>query len=137
MSLRVAAALIYDDDRLLVCQRKENGPYPLKWEFPGGKVESGENNFDALQRELREELGIEVQSAREVFRHCHIYLDQIVDLVFFKVETYRGSISNNVFERLQWLTADELKELDFLEGDLPLIEKLVAGELCLKTLVPH
>jgi hypothetical protein len=74
-------------------------------------------------------LGIDVQSAREVFRHSHSYPDQLVDLIFFKIETYHGSVSNKVFECARWLNVKDLAELDFLEGDLPLIEKLVADRL--------
>jgi 8-oxo-dGTP diphosphatase len=127
--VRVVAGLIYQGDRVLVCQRKEGGSFPLKWEFPGGKVENREDDLATLRRELKEELGIEVQSAGEVFRHSHSYPDQIVDLIFFKIEIYRGSVSNKVFERVRWLNVKDLKELDFLEGDLPLIEKLISGKL--------
>ena len=124
--MQVVAALIYRGDHLLACQRKENGSFPLKWEFPGGKVEKGEDYFAALQRELREELGIEVQSAKEVFRHTHVYPDQTeVELIFFQVGDYRGEVANRAFNRLLWVKGPELKELDFLEGDLPLVETLV------------
>ncbi len=130
MTTLVVAGLIYQGGRLLVCQRRSDGSYPLKWEFPGGKVEAGESYFAALQRELKEELGIEVQSAREVFRHRHVYPDQTaVELIFFRVESYLGPVVNHVFEQLLWAQIHELKGLDFLEGDLPLIEKLTRGEL--------
>lgn len=127
--IRVVAGLIYQGDRVLVCQRRKGGLFPLKWEFPGGKVENGEDVLATLRRELMEELGIEAQSAKEVFRHSHSYPDQTVDLVFFRVEAYRGSVSNKIFESVRWLNVEELQELDFLEGDLPLIEKLMDGEL--------
>ena len=127
MALQVVAALIYEGSRLLACQRKEQGPFPLKWEFPGGKVEKGEESFAALQRELREELAIEIQSGHEVFRHSHSYPNQLeVELIFFLVEAYTGRIKNQSFRRLVWVEPERLKELDFLEGDLPLIEKLVS-----------
>ena len=127
MALQVVAALIYEGSRLLACQRKEQGLFPLKWEFPGGKVEKGEECFAALQRELREELAIEVESAHEIFRHNHSYPGQLeVELIFFLVEAYTGRIKNQSFRRLVWVEPEKLKELDFLEGDLPLIEKLVS-----------
>lgn len=126
MAMQVVAALIYREARLLVCQRSENGPFPLKWEFPGGKVEGGEDYFTALRRELREELGIELQSATEFFRHRHRYAGgDEVDLFFFRVEAYREPIENRVFEQIRWVEVQRLKEIDFLEGDLPLIERLV------------
>lgn len=129
MALQVVAALIYQGDRLLVCQRRAKDLFPLKWEFPGGKVESGEDCVSALRRELREELGIEIQSAREVFRHKHLYSDGTeVELIFFRVDDYRESVVNRVFQQILWAEVERLKELDFLEGDLPLIEKLSRQE---------
>jgi len=130
VTIQVVAALLYRENRLLVCQRKENGSFPLKWEFPGGKVERGEGNLAALCRELREELGIEVQSATEIFRHKHLYPDRTeVDLTFFRVDDYREPVANRVFQQILWIEVHRLKELDFLEGDLPLIEKLARQEL--------
>ena len=130
VTIQVVAALLYRGNRLLVCQRKENGSFPLKWEFPGGKVERGEGYLVALCRELREELGIEVQSATEIFRHKHLYPDRTeVDLTFFRVDDYREPVANRVFQQILWIEVQRLKELDFLEGDLPLIEKLARQEL--------
>ncbi|MBI2089476.1 MAG: (deoxy)nucleoside triphosphate pyrophosphohydrolase [Deltaproteobacteria bacterium] len=132
MTIRVVAALICEGDRLLVCQRRADGPLPLKWEFPGGKVEVGEGDVDALRRELREELGIDVQSATELFRTRHVYPGAMeVDLRFFHVKDFAGSVVNRAFLEICWVSVSELKLLDFLEGDLPLIEKLTDGELCL------
>ncbi len=130
MAIEVVAALIYQRDHLLVCQRRVGGSFPLKWEFPGGKVERGEGYFKALQRELREELGMEIKSATEIFRHRYLYPEQMeVGLIFFRVEDYRGVVANQAFHRLLWVEAQELKKLDFLEGDLPLIEMIVSREL--------
>ena len=129
MTIRVVAGLICRGSRLLVCQRRADASYPLKWEFPGGKLEEGESLQTALRRELKEELGIDVESASEFFRHRHSYPHQTVELAFFKVENYRGSITNKAFERVEWLDVAKLKEVDFLDGDLLLIEKLTAGEL--------
>ena len=127
VTIQVAAGLLYRGDRLLVCQRRENGSFPLKWEFPGGKVERGEGPLLALRRELREELGIEVQSATEIFRHRHLYPDRTeVELIFFRVDDYREPVANRVFQRIVWIEVQRLRELDFLEGDLPLIKKLMA-----------
>jgi len=129
-AVRVVAALIRHGDRLLVCQRRGDGSFPLKWEFPGGKVEGKENDFTALQRELREELGIELRSATEIFRHRHLYPDQLqVELTFFQVKAYQGKATNRAFHRLLWVKVQELERLDFLEGDLALIEKLTRQEL--------
>ncbi len=126
----VAAALIYEQDRLLVCQRTRHGSFPLKWEFPGGKLEAGEDYLTALKRELAEELGIEIQSAVDVFHHHHAYPGQIeVALRFFRVDHYRGRIANRVFENIIWAAPGELEALDFLEADRPLVKKLARREL--------
>jgi 8-oxo-dGTP diphosphatase len=93
-------------------------------------VEKGEGPLEALKRELREELGIEVQSAREVFRHGHAYSNGTeVDLTFFRVEQYSGDAMNLVFRELLWVDKEKIQKLDFLEGDQPLIELIVRGEL--------
>ena len=130
VAVKVVAALIYEGARLLACQRREGGSHPLKWEFPGGKVEEGEDCLAALKRELAEELGIEVQSASEVARYRYVYPARFeVELYFFRVEQYGGVASNRAFQRLARVEVDRLKELDFLEGDLPLIEKLIRGDI--------
>jgi len=128
--MQVVAGLIVHGNRLLICQRREGGAFPLKWEFPGGKVESGEGLAKALSRELREELGIEIQPAEEIYRHNHCYRDGTrVELIFFRVDDYRGKIVNKVFHDIRWAGLEELKQFDFLDGDLPLIERLAGGEL--------
>ncbi len=128
--ISVAAGLIHDRDRVLVCQRKRSGPFPLKWEFPGGKLKEGEGYVRALRRELREELGIEIESATEVFRHRHAYPGPMdVALRFFRIDGYRGVVANRVFEQITWALPRHLEDLDFLEADLPLVKKLARREL--------
>lgn len=132
MTIRVVAALIHEGDRLLVCRRGADGLFPLKWEFPGGKVEVGEEDMEALRRELREELGIDMRGATEVLRTYHVYSGSMeVDLRFFRVEDFAGPVVNRAFFEIRWVSVPELEPLDFLEGDLPLIRKLTRGELSL------
>ncbi len=127
--INVVAALIFRNGRLLVAQRKESDLFPLKWEFPGGKIKAREGRLKALKRELKEELGIEVQTARQIYRHKHVYPNPLeVDLTFFRVEAYKGRIQNRIFRRLRWAKPVELQELDFLEGDLPLVKKIARRE---------
>ena len=128
--LRVAAGILSCGNRFLVCQRRGDKPFPFKWEFPGGKIERGEGELAALERELREELDITVERAQEVFRHAHAYADgPRVELVFFAVHAWRGTPRNRVFERIAWAPSAELEALDFLEGDQPLVRALGRGGL--------
>src|SRR5271165_6724396 len=92
---RVVAALILQDGKVLVCQRTRHQTMPLKWEFPGGKIEEGEQPRDALRRELDEELGIDASIGDEVSRICHRYPNGAsVELRFFTVREYRGELEN-------------------------------------------
>ena len=125
----VVAGLIFRDGRLLVCQRHETSAFPLKWEFPGGKVEPGERSEDALRRELKEELEIEIYVPVEVFSHRHLYPGASeVSLKFFRVTRFEGKVRNRVFQQIRWLKVEELPSLDFLEGDLPLIARLAQSQ---------
>ncbi|MGH7825621.1 MAG: (deoxy)nucleoside triphosphate pyrophosphohydrolase [Candidatus Binatia bacterium] len=127
--IEVVAGLIFRRGKLLVCQRNESGPFPMKWEFPGGKVEIGEICADALRRELKEELGIQVGKISEVLRYQHAYPGTFaVDLRFFRIDDFRGEVQNLVFQRLAWVAVDELPTLDFLEGDLPLTQFLSSSD---------
>lgn len=127
---RVVAALIVNSDRILACQRTRHQPMPLKWEFPGGKIEEGEQPRDAMRRELEEELGIEATIGDEVARIHHEYPGGgSVELRFFVVREYQGEIENRIFREIRWVTRVELLELDFLEADRTLVRDLAAGKL--------
>ena len=121
----VVAGLIYCDGQLLVCQRHRGSAFPLKWEFPGGKIEEGEKAVDALRRELKEELDIEMGKARLVGRHDHEYPGgPTVSLHFFSVRDYSGEAKNLVFEQICWTKLADLERLDFLDGDWPIVRRL-------------
>jgi 8-oxo-dGTP diphosphatase len=127
---RVVAALIVKDGKLLVCQRTRHQTMPLKWEFPGGKIEEGEQPRDALRRELEEELGIVATVGDEVRRIQHEYPNGgMVELRFFIVREYQKEIENRIFRDIQWADPKELPKYDFLEADLTLVRELAAGKL--------
>ena len=127
--VEVVAGLIVEEGLLLVCQRKENVPFPLKWEFPGGKVEKDEAHEDALRRELMEELGIRADKLTEVYRHMHKYSDEFtVNLRFYRVHSFTGVLTNRAFQRLAWADTDKLSTFDFLDGDLPLVNLLLSSQ---------
>jgi 8-oxo-dGTP diphosphatase len=127
---RVVAGLIVKDGKLLVCQRTRHQTMPLKWEFPGGKIEEGEQPRDALRRELEEELGILAKVGDEVKRIQHEYPNGgMVELRFFVVRAYEQEIENRIFKDMQWAEPKELPKYDFLEADLTLVRDLAAGKL--------
>jgi 8-oxo-dGTP diphosphatase len=129
---RVVAGLIVKDGRILVCQRTRHQTMPLKWEFPGGKIEEGEQPRNALHRELEEELGIDAKVGDEVARIRHEYKNgNAVELRFFVVREYQGEMENRIFRDMQWATPAELPSFDFLDADLKLVSDLATGKLVL------
>ena len=126
---RVVAGLIVNDGKLLVCQRTRHQTMPLKWEFPGGKIEEGEQPRDALRRELEEELGILATIGDEVERIQHEYPNgAMVELRFFVVRAFEREIENRIFRDIQWAEPKDLPQYDFLEADLTLVRALAAGK---------
>jgi 8-oxo-dGTP diphosphatase len=124
----VVAAIIERDGKVLACQRHENGAHPLKWEFPGGKVEPGETPVQALQRELEEELEIEAQIGPEITRYEYAYAGKApILLIFYQVTQFRYEPQNRVFHAMRWETKSHLPDYDFLEGDVNFVRRLATG----------
>jgi 8-oxo-dGTP diphosphatase len=128
--IEVVAALIVRKGRILICQRTETQEMPLKWEFPGGKIESGEQPQAALQRELEEELGIAATIGDEAACLQHHYPGgKSVELRFFLVSDWQGEMKNRIFRELRWTLPSELPGYDFLEADQKLIADIANGTL--------
>lgn len=126
---QVVAALIWKDKKILICQRTRHQVMPLKWEFPGGKIEEGEQPRDALRRELDEELGITAVIGDEVARIRHQYPNgSAVELRFYAVHDYAGEMENRIFREIRWSQPAELPTFDFLEADLTLVKNLAEGK---------
>lgn len=126
----VAAAIIERDGRVLICQRRKSDSHPLKWEFPGGKVEDGETPEVALARELREELAIDATIGETVTVYDYAYPGRKpIRLVFCHVTTFQGEPQNCIFERIVWEERRNLPQYDFLEGDVDFVARLARGEL--------
>ena len=126
----VVGGLIYQNEKILICQRKEEGDHPLKWEFPGGKLKDSENNKEALKRELKEELSIEVNEMIFFDEYLYEYkkLSKNLKLVFFQIFQFEGEILNKVHQQLKWIDISKLGDYDFLEGDLKIINKLMNND---------
>jgi 8-oxo-dGTP diphosphatase len=129
-SVLVVAGVIERDGKILIAQRRRGGRHELKWEFPGGKVEPGEEPRAALERELREELAIEATIGEEMAREQVAYPGRTpIELIFYRVTDFQGEPQNLDFEQIIWTARGELESYDFLEGDLPFVTKLARGTL--------
>jgi mutator protein MutT len=147
----VVAAIIVRNSRLLICQRRGDKTFPLKWEFPGGKVEVGESLTEALRREILEELGVAIEIGREVYRTEYSYaeLSAPIELVFYfariageknsrefsdeeisaELESFNAS---GEFEKVVWVTPTALPQCEFLAANSELIDKIADGSLSLE-----
>jgi 8-oxo-dGTP diphosphatase len=125
--MKVVAAVIERDGRVLICQRK-GGRHALKWEFPGGKVERGESPQEALARELREELAIGARIGEEMHRLEARYGNgPLIFLTFFRVTEFSGEPRNLQFAQIVWELRGKLPEYDFLEGDVEFVRTLAGA----------
>lgn len=129
----VAALILREGDsgrEVLVCQRRPDQPMSLKWEFPGGKVETGETAEAALARELNEELGITASVGQRITTVNHTYRNGgAIEIQFFQVTEFTGNLENRIFHNMQWSSVERLPEFDFLAADLQLIRDLATGKL--------
>jgi 8-oxo-dGTP diphosphatase len=124
--MTVVAAVIERAGSVLIAQRKRTGRHPLKWEFPGGKVESGESPEDAVVRELHEELGIRARVDREILRYEYSYPGRApIQLIFYRVVEFSNEPENLDFEQILWAPRERLCDYDFLEGDAEFLGRYV------------
>ncbi len=130
MMKQVVAALILREEKILICQRTADQAMPFKWEFPGGKVEPGEDLKDALHRELDEELGIDAEIGTRIAAIQHTYRGgNTLELHFYRVDHFKGELQNRIFQDVRWIDRKELTSFDFLEADTGLVKDLSAGKL--------
>ena len=127
----VAAVIERSDRRLLIGQRRRGDTSPLKWEFPGGKVEEGETPEGALARELKEELGATLQKCVPIGRVVHKYAetpDQL-EILFFAAAISEGELTPRSFEKIAWVLPKELGDYDFLAANAGLVANLATGKI--------
>ena len=124
--LQVACAIIEHAGMVLAAQRSANMSLPLKWEFPGGKIEAGEEPAGCLERELREELGITVTIGEPLPAATHSYDDFTVTLHPFVCGALAGDLTLHEHHAVRWMKPGQLQELDWAAADLPVIAAYLA-----------
>ena len=127
MTVVVVAAVIEDNHRFLVTQRQPEVHLAGTWEFPGGKIDPDETHGAALQRELREELGVEADVGEHVYRTLHAYPDRTVELYFYRC-SLKGVPRPILGQEMRWVPRAELGSLDFPPADTELIELLAKSD---------
>ena len=120
----VVAALIWQGTRFLICQRPAHKARGLMWEFPGGKVEPGETLAQALRRECREELAVDLAVSAPFMDVIHAYPDLTVHLTLLEAAIQSGEVQALEHNDLRWITVDQLDDYAFCPADQVLLEKL-------------
>jgi 8-oxo-dGTP diphosphatase len=131
MKVVVTAVIERSDRRLLIGQRRRDDTSPLKWEFPGGKMEDGETPEAALARELREELGATLEKCVEIARTRHKYatMPEELEIRFYAASIRESDLTPLEFEQIAWALPRELANYNFLAANAQLIAQLATGRL--------
>jgi 8-oxo-dGTP diphosphatase len=123
--LPVVTALMHSEKKILVGQRPSGQSMPGVWEFPGGKIESGESPEEALKRELQEELGIEAEIGSLALAATHSYGSTNIVLLFYHVFYWKGEVQSVHHSKIQWLTPQELERLPLPEANKKLLPRIL------------
>jgi 8-oxo-dGTP diphosphatase len=127
--VKVTAAILEKDGRIIIAQRKSTDHLAGKWEFPGGKIETGESPEACLARELNEEFHIDVSIGEYLGSIVHHYDHISIELMAYRTFWDGGKINSTDHKDYKWVTIDELEQYDFAPADQPFVEKLRRGEI--------
>lgn len=122
--IRVVGAVIVEDGKVLCAQRPADKNLPLKWEFPGGKIEPGESHQYALKRELKEELDCTIEVLEQIDTTVYEYDFGIVELTTYYARVVAGEVRRLEHHSLRWVERDVLHTLDWAPADIPAIKKI-------------
>ena len=128
LRINVVAGIIINQNKILIGKRKDKDIGGGKWEFPGGKIEVGETNSEALERELYEELGISVKIGKELMNYEHMFKTTIYNISFMEIIDYEGEIRNNAHSEIKWVKFSNLLKYDFISGDDRFIQSLLKSK---------
>nr|WP_315133677.1 (deoxy)nucleoside triphosphate pyrophosphohydrolase [uncultured Flavobacterium sp.] len=128
-TIDVTCAIVIIDNRFLVTQRSEKMKLPLKWEFPGGKLEQNESEIDCVKREIKEEINIVIKIVKKLSSSVYDYGTFKINLIPFLAEYVSGEISLAEHKEYKLLEKAELLSLDWAEADLPIVEEFLKLEL--------
>jgi 8-oxo-dGTP diphosphatase len=123
--INVTCAIIIKDYKVLATQRSDVMSLPLKWEFPGGKIEDGESSENCLLREIKEELNLEIKIVYRLEAKPYNYENFSINLIPFVANFISGEILLLEHNDFKWLSIDELKQLDWAEADIPVLEAFI------------
>lgn len=127
--INVTCAIIYFNDKILVTQRSEKMKLPLKWEFPGGKLEEGENEIDCIKREINEEINIDIEVLEKLSNSLFDYGNFKINLIPFTANYVSGEIILTEHKDYKLLDKSELLNLDWAEADLPIVKEFLKLEI--------
>lgn len=121
--IKVVAALIENDNKVLLAKRSTGDINVLgKWEFPGGKVEQDENEFDAIEREIKEEFELTIKAKEFLINNVYEYPTKVVDLRLYKCDYVSGEFNLHDHSEYKWVDKEELLEYDLAPADIPLAD---------------
>ena len=123
--LQVTCAIIAHANKILICQRSASMKLPLKWEFPGGKIEAGESKEECLRREIKEELNIDISIERALTMIEHHYPDFSLRLYPFVCGLQSGEVKALEHAQAIWVAIDQLADYDWAEADLPIVREYI------------
>lgn len=124
-SKKVIAAVIMNQDKVMIAQRAKKDSLYSKWEFPGGKMEDGETEHQCLKRELHEEFGIDAQVGEYIISSFFEHNTISYEMRVYEVVSFQGSISLFDHQAIKWVTPNELINYDMPDPDRPIVEKLL------------
>ena len=129
--IKVTAAILVKDDKLLIAQRKGRDSLSNKWEFPGGKIENDETPEECLKREMKEEFGIDVSVGEFLDESVYHYDHISIRLLAYRTFWNTGEIKIKAHQSIEWVDINQIGQFDFAPADIPFVEKIRRREIAI------